>query len=82
METGFRVEKGFRAKTTSTCEEVREVYHQYAVVLENLWTLHNMGGARRRGLPLDGMSRPLVRAREFNADFSYFLVSASGPGPP
>ncbi len=56
METGFRVEKGFRAKTTSTCEEVREVYHQYAVVLENLWTLHNMGEARRRGLPLDGMS--------------------------
>jgi len=82
VETGFRVEKGFRAKTTSTCEEVREVYHQYAVVLENLWTLHNMGEARRRGLPLDEMSRPLVRVREFNADFSYFLVSASGPGPP
>jgi len=82
VETGFRVEKGFRAKTTSTCEEVREVYHQYAVVLENLWTLHNMGEARRCGLPLDEMSRPLVRAREFNADFSHFLVSASGPGPP
>lgn len=82
VETGFRVGKGFRAKTTSTCEEVREVYHQYAVVLENLWTLHNMGEARRCGVPLDGVCRPLVRVREFNADFSYFLVSAGGLDPP
>lgn len=82
VETGFRVEKGFRAKTTSTSEEIREVYHQYAVVLENLWTLHNMGEARRRGLPLDQMKRPLVKVKELNADFVHFLLSASGPGPP
>jgi hypothetical protein len=82
VETGFRVGKGFRAKTTSTDEEVREIYHQYAVVLENLWTLHNMGEAKRRGLPLDGMRRPLVKVKEFSLDFSHFLLSAYGPGPP
>jgi len=82
VETGFRVGKGFRTKTPSTDEEVREIYHQYAVVLENLWTLHNMGEARRRGLPLDRLRRPLVKVKEFSLDFGYFILAAYGPGPP
>lgn len=82
IETGFRVEKGFRPKTTSPNETVREIYHQYAVFLENLWTLHNMGEARRRKLPLDQMRRPLVKVKEFSLDFIHLLIVASGPGPP
>jgi len=82
IETGFRVGKGFRAKTTSTHETVREIYHQYAIVLENLWTLHNMGEARRRRLPLDEMRRPLVKVKEFTLDFVYFLLTTYGLGPP
>ena len=82
IETGFRVGKGFRAKTTSTSEMVREIYHQYAVALENLWTLYNMDEAKRRGLPLDQMTRPLVKVKEFNPDFSHFLLSAYGLKPP
>jgi hypothetical protein len=82
VETGFRVGKGLRAKTTSTNEEVREIYHQYAIVLENLWTLHNMGEAKRRELPLDQLRRPLVKVKEFSLDFGYFILSAYGLGPP
>lgn len=82
IETGFRVGKAFRAKTTSTDETVREIYHQYAIVLENLWTLHNMGEARRRGLPLDRMERPLVKGKEFSLDFAHFLLTTYGLGPP
>jgi hypothetical protein len=38
LETGFRVGKGFRAKNTntSTSTVLREVHHQYGVVLEEL----------------------------------------------
>jgi hypothetical protein len=82
IETGFRVGKGFRAKTTSTSIVLREIYHQYGVVLGNLWTLHNMGEARRRGFPLDEMTRPLVKVKEFNSDFIYFLLLVYGLEPP
>jgi len=76
------VGKGFRDKTTSTNEALKEIYHQYSVVLENLWTPHNMGEAKRRGLPLDRVRRPLVKMKEFSLDFGYFVLSAYGPGPP
>jgi hypothetical protein len=61
---------------------LREVYHQYAVVLENLWALHKMGEAKRRGLPLNRLRRPLVNVREFSLDFGYFVLSAYGLEPP
>lgn len=82
IETGFRVERGFRAKTTSKNEVVREIYHQYAIVLENLWTLHNMGEAKRQKLPLDQMRRPLVKVKEFTLDFGYFILTAYSLEPP
>jgi len=82
IETGFRVEKGFRAKTTSTDEVVREIYHQYAVFLENLWILHNMGEAKRQGFPLDLMRRPMVKVKEFSLDFVHLLITACDSGPP
>ena len=82
IETGFRVGKGFRARTTSTSAVLREIYHQYGVVLENLWTLYNMGEAKRRGVPLDQLRRPLVRVKEFNLDFVYFLFLVYGREPP
>jgi len=75
IETGFRVGKGFRAKTTSKNETVREIYHQYAIVLENLWTLHNMREAKRRNLPLDQMTRPLVKVKEFSVDFIFCTLT-------
>ena len=76
IETGFRVEKGFRAKTTSKNETVREIYHQYAIALENLWTLHNMKEAKRRNLPLDQMKRPLVKVKEFTLDFIFCTLTS------
>ena len=82
IETGFRVGKAFRAKTTSRDEALREIYHQYAIVLENLWTLHNMGEAKRKALPLDGMMRPLVKVKEFSLDYVHFLVTACDSEPP
>ncbi|MBS7615119.1 transposase [Candidatus Bathyarchaeota archaeon] len=75
IETGFRVGKSFRAKTTSRNETVREIYHQYAIVLENLWTLHNMGEAKRQKLPLDQTKRPLVKLKDFTIDFGYLILT-------
>jgi len=75
IETGFRVGKGFRAKTTSKNETVREIYHQYAISLENLWILHNMREAKRRNLPLDQMKKPLVKVKEFSVDFIFCTLT-------
>ena len=75
IETGFRVEKDFKAKTTSKNEAVREIYHQYAIFLENLWTLHDMKEAKRRNLPLDQMKRPLVKVKEFTVDFIFCTLT-------
>jgi len=80
IETDFRVGKAFRAKTTSRNQALREIYHQYAIFLKNLWTLHNMREARKEKLPLDQMERPLVK--EFNLDFVHFLITACDSGPP
>ena len=82
IETGFRVEKGFRAKTTSTNETVSEIYHQYAVFLENLWVLHNMGEAKRQRFPLALMKRPMVKVKEFSLDFVHLIFTAYDSGPP
>jgi len=82
IETGFRVGKDFRAKTTSRNETVREIYHQYAIVLENLWTLHNMGEAKRRKIPFDQTKRPPVKAKDFTIDFGYFILTGYSSKPP
>jgi len=82
IETGFRVGKGFRAKTTSKNETILEIYHQYAIVLENLWTLHNMREAKRRNLPLDQMVRPLVKVKDFTMDFGYCILIGYSLEPP
>jgi len=82
IETGFRVEKGFRAKTTSPDETIREIYHQYAVVLENLWTFHNVREAKRKRIPLGQMRRPIVKVKEFSTDFRYFILTNSCIDPP
>ena len=82
IETGLRVEKGFRAKTTSPDETIREIYHQYAVVLENFWTFHNVREAKRRRIPLGQMVRPIVKVKEFSTDFRYFIITNSSIEPP
>jgi len=82
IETGFRVGKDFRAKTTSRSETVREIYHQYAIVLENLWTLHNMGEAKRQKIPLNQMKRPPIKAKDFTIDFGYFILTGYSLEPP
>lgn len=82
IETGYRVDGGFRAKTTSTDERLRFIYYGYMVFLENLWTLHNMGEARRQGVSLDNARKLAVTGEEFCEDFAYLLVAACDIGPP
>lgn len=41
IETGYRVKKDFRAKTTSTSHTVRVIYFLLSVILYNLWVLCN-----------------------------------------
>jgi hypothetical protein len=42
IETGYRVKKDFRAKTTSTSHNVRVIYFLLSVILYNLWVLCNL----------------------------------------
>ena len=82
IETGYRVDGGFRAKTTSTDERLRFIYYQHMVFLENLWTLHNMGEAKRQGVCLDEVKKLSVTGSEFAEDFVHILVTACDAGPP
>ena len=41
IETGYRVKKDFRAKTTSTSHIVRVIYFLLSVILYNLWVMSN-----------------------------------------
>ena len=83
IETGYRVDNGFRAKTTSRNGGIRFIYFQYMVFLENVWTLYNMEEAKRQGLCLDGLVRPLVCGEDFCEDCVHLLVvRACDAGPP
>lgn len=82
IETGYRVDGEFRAKTTSTDERLRFIYYQYMVFLENLWTLHNMSEAKRQGVSLCEVRKLSVTAGEFCEDFVHLLVTACDSGPP
>lgn len=82
VETGYRVDGDFRAKTTSIDERLRFIYYEYMVFLENLWTLHNMAEAKRGGFCLDDVKRLSVTAKEFCEDFGYLLVAVCDRGPP
>jgi hypothetical protein len=82
IETGYRVDCGFRAKTTSRDERLRFIYYLYMVFLENLWTLHNMGEAKRQGVCLDEVKKLSVTGGEFAEDFVHILVTACDVGPP
>ena len=82
IETGYRVDGGFRAKTTSRDERLRFIYYQYMVFLENLWTLHNMGEFKRQGVCFDEVKKLVVTAGDFGEDFVHLLVNACDAGPP
>ena len=82
IETGYRVDGGFRAKTTSRDEKLRLIYYQYMVFLENLWTLHNMGELKRQGVCFDEVKKLVVTAGDFGEDFVHLLVNACDAGPP
>jgi len=82
IETGYRVDGEFRAKTTSTDERLRFIYYQHMVFLENLWTLHNMGEAKRHGVVLDEVKKLTVTGKMFCEDFVHLLVTAFDRGPP
>ncbi|MDR2204449.1 MAG: hypothetical protein LBE76_09225 [Nitrososphaerota archaeon] len=49
IETGYRVDKGFRALTISKNEKLRFVYYEYMVFLENLWVLYDFCAVKRDG---------------------------------
>lgn len=74
IETGYRVDEGFRAVTTSKDEKLRFIYFQYMVFLENMWTLHNMGEAKRQGVALDEVERLSVTGKDFCEDCVHLLV--------
>lgn len=82
IETGYRVDGGFRAKTTSRDEGMRFIYYEYMVFLENLWTLHNMGELKRQGVCFDEVKKLVVTAGDFGEDFVHLLVNACDAGPP
>jgi len=82
IETGYRVDKEFRAKTTSRNGGIRLIYFQYMVFLENVWTLHNMEEAKRQSVCFDALKRPLVTGEDFCEDCVYLLVNACDAGPP
>ena len=82
IETGYRVDGDFRAKTTSRDERLRLIYYQYMIFLENLWTLHNMGEAKRLGVCFDEVKKLSVTAGDFSEDFVHLLVTACDSGPP
>ena len=83
IETGYRVDGGFRAMTTSKNEKLRFIYYQYMVFLENLWTLCNMGEAEREGVALGDVKGLSVTAEDFCEDFVHLLVvTAFDRGPP
>ena len=83
IETGYRVDGGFRAVTTSKNEKLRFIYYQYMVFLENLWTLHNMNEAKREGVALDDVEDLWVKAADFVEDYVHLMVvTAFDRGPP
>lgn len=82
VETGYRVDKEFMARTTSTDGKIRYIYFQYMVFLENVWTLYNMEEAKKRALCLDDLKRPLIAGEDFCEDCVYLLVNACDAGPP
>ena len=83
IETGYRVDGGFRAVTTSKDEKLRFIYYQYMVFLENTWTLHNMGEAKRHHVVLDEVEKLSVTGKDFCEDGVHLLVmTAFDRGPP
>ena len=82
IETGYRVDGGFRARTTSRDERLRFIYYEYMVFLENLWTLHNLCEAKRQGVCLDEVRKLSVTGKMFCEDFVHVLVTAFDRGPP
>ena len=61
IETGFRVQDGVQAKTTSTNLTVRVVYTLLSTFLYNIWVLANVVFARKRGIEL---KRPCIKLFE------------------
>ncbi len=83
IETGYRVDGGFRAMTTSKNEKLRFIYYQYMVFLENSWTLHNMDEAKRDGLGFEEAEDLAVTSADFSEDYVHLLVvTAFDRGPP
>ena len=82
IETGYRVDNGFRALTTSKDERLRFIYYQYMVFVENLWTLHNMSEAKRKGTALDEVVNLSVTGEDFCEDYVHLLLTAFDNGPP
>jgi putative transposase len=83
IETGYRVDGGFRALTTSRNEKLRFVYFEYMVFLENLWVLHNLGEAKRSGVGFVDGHGVWVTGDDFCEDFVVWLVVLGfDRGPP
>lgn len=83
IETGYRVDGGFRALTTSRNEMLRFIYFEYMVFLENLWVLYNFLEARRHGVGFVDGHGFWVTGEDFCEDYMYWLVVLGfDRGPP
>ena len=62
---------------------MRFIYYQYMVFLENVWTLFNMGEAKRQGAALEAVKDLSVTGKDFGEDYVHLLVAtAFDRGPP
>jgi hypothetical protein len=83
IETGYRVDGGFRAMTTSKDEKLRFIYYQYMVYLENVWTLLNMCEVKLLGMAFEDVEDLSVAGEDFVEDYVHLLVvTAFDRGPP
>ncbi len=76
IETGYRVQKTVRARTTSRCYVVRLVYQMLAVVLYNLWQLVNIMLSTWLEIPF---IKPLIKLSTVTRLFNMLLLGSYEP---
>lgn len=76
IETGFRVQDGVQAKTTSGSYTVRVVYTMLSTILYNIWVLANVRLARRLGVEF---KRPRIKLSQLAHHFSMQISQLKRP---
>lgn len=79
IETGFRVQGGLEAKTTSTNYALRLLYHMCSVVLYNIWQYANLLLAKTLHSPF---TKPILTVRSLATYLEVFILGGLGPPKP